>query len=67
MILSPPTDTGPYLLSRSAQCELVSGCELVKRSAFTLLSPTGGTCFCPCLFVCLSVSKITQKHVCGFG
>ena len=21
----------------------------------------GGTCFCPCLFVCLSVSKITQN------
>jgi len=28
----------------------------------------GGTCFCPCLFVCLvSVSKITQKRVHGFG
>jgi len=27
----------------------------------------GGTCFCLCLFVCLSVSKITQKRVHGFG
>ena len=27
----------------------------------------GGTCFCPCSFVCLSVSKITQKRVHGFG
>jgi len=27
----------------------------------------GGTCFCPCLFVCLSVSKTTQKRVHGFG
>ena len=27
----------------------------------------GGTCFCPCLFVSLSVGKITQKHVHGFG
>jgi len=26
-----------------------------------------GTCFCPCLSVCLSVSKITQKRVHGFG
>jgi len=27
----------------------------------------GGKCFCPCLFVCLSVSKIIQKCVHGFG
>jgi len=27
----------------------------------------GGKCFCPYLFVCLSVSKITQKCVHGFG
>ena len=31
----------------------------------------GGKCVCPrsfvCLFVCLSVSKITQKRVHGFG
>jgi len=27
----------------------------------------GGTCFCPCLSVCLSVSKITQKCVHGCG
>jgi len=27
----------------------------------------GGKCFCPCLFVCLSVSKITQKCMHGFG
>jgi len=27
----------------------------------------GGTCFCPGLFVCLSVSKITEKRVHGFG
>jgi len=27
----------------------------------------GGKCFCPCSFVCLSVSKITQKRVHGFG
>ena len=27
----------------------------------------GGICFCPCLSVCLSVSKITQKRVDGFG
>jgi len=26
-----------------------------------------GTCFCPCLSVCLSVSKITQKRMHGFG
>ena len=26
-----------------------------------------GTCFCPCSFVCLSVSEITQKHVHGFA
>jgi len=24
----------------------------------------GGKCFCPCSFVCLSVSKITQKNAC---
>ena len=27
----------------------------------------GGLRFCPCLFVCLSVSKITQKRAHGFG
>jgi len=27
----------------------------------------GGTCFCPCSFVCLSVSEITQKRVHGFA
>ena len=27
----------------------------------------GGKCFCLCSFVCLSVSKITQKCVHGFG
>jgi len=29
-------------------------------------SNKGGTCFYPCLFVCLSVSKITQKRMHGF-
>jgi len=27
----------------------------------------GGKCVCPRLFVCLSVSEITQKRVHGFG
>jgi len=27
----------------------------------------GGKCFCPCSFVCLSVSKISQKRAHGFG
>jgi len=27
----------------------------------------GGICFCSCSFVCLSVSKITQKGVHDFG
>jgi len=47
----------------------------VKKSQLTLYSAKviitsdkgGGTCFCPCSFVCLSVSKITQKRVHGFG
>jgi len=26
-----------------------------------------GKCFCPCLSVCLSVNKITQKRAHGFG
>ena len=39
----------------------------VDAHLFIISDKGGGTCFCPCSFVCLSVSKITQKRVHGFG
>jgi len=34
---------------------------------FTSDKGGSGTCLCPCSFVCLSVSKISQKRFHGFG
>jgi len=50
----------------------VTMCVVVGPGAKIITSDKGeGKCVCPrsfvCLFVCLSVSKITQKRVHGFG
>ena len=46
-------------------------CHFQFQTLLVISDKGGGKCVCPrsfvCLSVCLSVSKITQKHVHGFG
>jgi len=46
------------------QCWLWRAAAFVSSPIHLFTSDKGGgTCFCPCSFICLSVSKITQKYV----
>jgi len=67
------SDLGSIWLGRAWRCV---GCCCNVWLMFSCMSYTnfgstsnkgGGTCVCPHLFVCLSVSKITQKRMHGFG
>jgi len=58
-------------INSAVSCNRVLLCFLSNLSVFFTSDNGGGICFCPHtrvrLYVCLSVSKITQKRVHGLG